>query len=66
MTLTNSNSHIVAPSDPTPIMREGVDEATTTDLPFHRHCQKTICSAHGLSGDGATWGVIDTLNLNNL
>ena len=29
-------------------------------IPFHRHCQKTVCSAHGITdGDGETWSIID-------
>ena len=25
---------------------------------FHRHCQKTVCSAHGYDGSGATWDIL--------
>lgn len=25
---------------------------------FHRHCQKTVCSAYGYSGSGATWNIL--------
>ena len=25
---------------------------------FHRHCQKTVCSAFGYDGNGATWSLI--------
>lgn len=28
------------------------------DYAFHRHCQKTVCSAIGYSGNGRTWSVI--------
>lgn len=40
-------------------------------IPFHRHCQKTVCSAYGYNGNGATWetlsppeAVNDLANLN--
>ena len=36
------------------------DDASTTTIDwdsdhFHRHCQKTVCSAYGDNGNGATW-----------
>ena len=48
------------------------DDASTTTIDwdsdhFHRHCQKTICSAHGnANGEGATWNLIDELTLPKL
>lgn len=43
------------------IIRDGdLDE-----IPFHRHCQKTVCSAYQ-GGSGFTWNTIDTLSLPNL
>lgn len=45
-------------------MRSG-NEATTenpSDVTFHRHCQRTICSAHGHDGqDCSTWNAINGL-----
>ncbi len=38
-------------------------------VPFHKHCQKTVCSAYGYNGRGATWdtlyhgGEYDLLNI---
>ena len=34
-------------------------------VPFHRHCQKTVCSAYQ-GGNGLTWPTIDILTLDNL
>ena len=25
---------------------------------FHKHCQKTVCSAYGYDGRGATWDIL--------
>ena len=38
------------------------------DVPFHRHCQKTVCSAYSYNGTGKTWDVIysQRSNLPNL
>lgn len=35
---------------------------TNEEIKFHRHCQKTVLSAYGLEGQGATW---DTLHPNS-
>jgi hypothetical protein len=35
--------------------REGEGE----QIPFHKHCQKTVCSAHGYNGQGATWYILN-------
>ena len=33
---------------------------------YHKHCQKTVLSAYGTDGRGATWGVLSNLSLPNL
>lgn len=42
---------------------------STEEIQFHRHCQKTVCSAYS-NGQGATWNTINllssSLNLPNL
>jgi len=40
--------------------------SNSTTIPFHKHCQQTVCSAYGYGGQGATWEVISTLNLSHL
>ena len=30
----------------------------TEDYAFHRHCQKTVCSAYGYTGNGKTWSTL--------
>ena len=49
----------------------GDDTSTTTihwdSDHFHRHCQKTVCSAYGnANGEGATWYWINDLTLPKL
>ena len=29
-----------------------------SEYAFHRHCQKTVCSAYGYEGAGATWSIL--------
>ena len=36
------------------------------DVPFHRHCQKTVCSAHGYNRQGATWETLSPGTQNDL
>ena len=36
------------------------------EVAFHKHCQKTVLSAYGINGQGATWDVISGLPLSNL
>lgn len=44
------------------VARDGVP-----GVPFHRHCQKTVCSAHGyMEAIGKTWDLIDILSLPNI
>lgn len=31
---------------------------SSSSVPFHRHCQKTVCSAYGYDGQGATWDIL--------
>lgn len=60
--------------DTTPQARDLVvsERAGAADpIPFHRHCQKTVCSAYGYNGNGATWKTLsppeevnDLANLN--
>ena len=50
---------------------ESSDESsneTSDEIAFHRHCQKTVCSAYGYNGAGKTWDVIysQRSNLTNL
>lgn len=40
--------------------------SNSTTIPFHKHCQQTVCSAYGYGGQGATWGKIDGLQLDHL
>ena len=35
-------------------------------IPFHKHCQQTVCSAYGWGGQGATWEIISNLQLGHL
>ena len=42
-----------------------VREGDLDEIPFHMHCQKTVCSAYQ-GGRGLTWGTINTLDLPNL
>ena len=38
-------------------------ESVSVDIPFHKHCQKTILAASGIpSGNGATWSKISDLS----
>lgn len=41
-------------------MREVIDSDAIASregetIPYHRHCQKTVCSAYGYQGAGKTW-----------
>lgn len=41
----------------------GHDNGSTSDtasetIPFHRHCQKTVCSAYGYDGQGMTRDIL--------
>ena len=42
------------------LVREGEGESTQDgeEISFHRHCQKTVCSAYGDNKSGATWGTL--------
>ena len=33
-------------------------ENVSGEIPFHKHCQKTVCSAYGYDGNGATWNIL--------
>lgn len=35
-------------------------------IPFHKHCQATVCSAHGYNGAGKTWNILYTGNTGDL
>jgi hypothetical protein len=36
-----------------------VEEQQSRDpVSFHKHCQKTVCSAFGYNGQGATWNIL--------
>ena len=37
------------------IIREGEEQGS---VKFHRHCQKTVCSAYGYDGSGKTWDIL--------
>lgn len=39
-------------------------EGVSGEIPFHKHCQKTVLSASGMNGSGKTWSEIS--NLGNL
>lgn len=47
------------------VVRATNGSSTVDEIPFHKHCQKTVCSAYQ-GGDGYTWNIIDTLTLDNL
>ena len=39
------------------------ESSVSVDIPFHKHCQKTILAASGIpSGNGATWSTISDLS----
>ena len=46
--------------------------AADSPIPFHKHCQKTVCSAYGSDGNGMTWNTLcpgttgDLANLQNI
>ena len=42
------------------------DDNNNDELLFHRHCQATVLSAYGISGTGATWDIINDLDLLNI
>ena len=47
--------------------RSIVDEWNWTDeYAFHKHCQKTVCSAWGYEGTGRTWNTLSSAPLPNL
>lgn len=52
-----------------PVVERATNEASDSEIPpFHRHCQKTVCSAYSYNGTGKTWDVIysQRSNLTNL
>ena len=48
-------AQIVAPRDGT--AASAIVDGSET-IPFHKHCQKTVCSAYGYQGQGKTWNVL--------
>lgn len=38
----------------------------SSTVPFHKHCQATVCSAYGPDGNGLTWNILDGLQLDSL
>ena len=46
-------AQIVAPRDGAAATSDGSET-----IPFHKHCQKTVCSAYGYQGQGKTWNVL--------
>lgn len=51
-----------------PVVERATNGEADPEIPFHRHCQKTVCSAYGYNGAGKTWDVIysQRSNLTNL
>ena len=44
-------------------MTSRAGESVSVEIPFHKHCQKTILAASGIpSGNGATWSTISDLS----
>ena len=41
-------------------------DGESSTIPFHRHCQKTVLSAYGPNGNGATWNILDSQEFDNL
>lgn len=40
-------------------MDDEITQSTSNSIiPFHKHCQQTVCSAYGFEGNGATWKTI--------
>lgn len=44
-------------------MREAIDSDAIASregetIPFHKHCQATVCSAHGYNSSGKTWNIL--------
>lgn len=55
------------------VSRSGEEQQSRNPVPqFHKHCQKTVCSAYGYNGNGETWNILkgDTdandMNLSNI
>lgn len=42
----------------TPMARPASEVSDEPPVDFHRHCQKTVCSAYGYGGSGATWDIL--------
>ena len=42
------------------LVRDAIVQTRSSEetIPFHRHCQKTICSAYGPNGNGLTWNIL--------
>ena len=57
----------IANDEPQMESRSIVDEWNWTgEYAFHKHCQKTVCSAWGYDGTGRTWNVLTRAGLSNL
>ena len=42
----------------TPMARPALEVNDESTVDFHKHCQKTVCSAYGYEGSGATWDIL--------
>jgi len=60
MAITITNGCMEEASKDLPKARDLPDESMRNPeiVSFHKHCQKTVCSAYGYNGEGATWSIL--------